>query len=113
MLKLPKQLANRSLADLANQAIDHTPHSLKWWGLTLFGIEELNTFNQLFEAEVLTAADCPDIPFRLRCVFIYEPFLTRLVVLSESIELAPGQGNVFISNLAKSFAIASIPITPS
>ena len=113
MLEVPKQLANKTLADLANEAIDHTPHALKWWGLTLFGIEELNTFDRLFDAEVLTAVDCPGIPFRLRCVFVYEPFLTRLVALSKSIEFEPEQENVFIANLAKSFAIASIAIAPS
>lgn len=44
-MQLPKQLEGQSIEMLADPEIQHSAYHLKWWGLALFSIKELNDFN--------------------------------------------------------------------
>jgi hypothetical protein len=111
-MQLPKQLEGQSIEMLADPEIQHSPYHLKWWGLALFSIKQLDTFNQLFDAETLTPIYTPTpMPHRLKCALNYPEFLqSAIMLLAES---KSKNETAFLTNLGKAFALASLSIDSS
>ncbi|MFA9262947.1 MAG: hypothetical protein ACEQSB_06405 [Undibacterium sp.] len=111
-MQLPKQLEGQSIEMLADPEIQHSAYHLKWWGLALFSIKELDTFNQLFDAEILVPLDwMPVLPHRLACALNYVPMISTAHSLKK--QYCPKNEGAFFTNLGKAFAIASASIDSS